>query len=132
MNSTGVMFTIIEASGKPKINYGMASTSSNMRWKDLRISALQPAFKSGMFSFVDHAFHINWKGDNEDMIETFFEDEYTKYPNSEHDDVLDAISRCVDLDVGVQMVGPDSEIVKRKEKKNFEIDYFSENIYQPY
>lgn len=133
MNSTGFTFTIIEASGKPKINYGMASTSSNMRFKDLRISVLQPAFKAGMFSFVDHAFHTNWRGDNEDMIETFFEEEYSKYPNSEHDDVLDVLSRCLDLDVGVQMTGPDKEVVKKKkESKEFSIDYYSNEIYQPY
>lgn len=132
MNSTGFSFTIIEASGKPKINYGMASTSSNMRFKDLRISVLQPAFKAGMFSFVDKAVHTNWRGDNEDMIETFFEEEYTKYPNSEHDDVLDVLSRCLDLDVGVQMTGPDKPVLKKKERKQFEIDYFSDDIYQPY
>lgn len=132
MNSTGFSFTIIEASGKPKINYGMASTSSNMRFKDLRISVLQPAFKAGMFSFVDKAVHTNWRGDNEDMIETFFEEEYTKYPNSEHDDVLDVLSRCLDLDVGVQMTGPDKPVLKKKERKHFEIDYFSDDIYQPY
>ena len=140
MNSTGSMFTIIEASGKPKINYGMASSSSNMKFKDLRISVLQPAFKAGMFRFVDHSYvgnnkgvWNNWRGDNEDTIESFFEDEYTKYPNSEHDDVLDTLSRCLDLDVGVQMTGPDDSIVKKKEKKKeFNIDYFSEEIYQPY
>ena len=134
MNSTGYMFTIIEASGKPKINYGMASTSSNMRFKDLRISVLQPAFKAGMFVFVDHAYHINWRGENEDMIETFFEEEYKKYPNSEHDDVLDVLSRPLDLDVGVQMTGLDDAYLKRKRESNKHkgIDYFSKETYQPY
>ena len=132
MNSTGFMFTIIEASGKPKINYGMASTSSNMRFKDLRISVLQPAFKSGIFHFVDHAYHVNWRGENEDMIQTFFEEEYMKYPNSEHDDVLDVLSRPLDLDVGVQMTGPDTNDNKKDERKPKGIDYFSKDTYQPY
>ena len=139
MNSTGTMFTIIEASGKPKINYGMASTSSNMKFKDLRISVLQPAFKAGMFRFVDHSYvgnnrdvWNNWRGENEDTIETFFEEEYTKYPNSEHDDVLDVLSRCLDLDVGVQMTGTDEYVPKRRKPAEFTIDYFSDDIYQPY
>lgn len=146
MNANGNMFTIIEASGKPRINFGMASNSSNMKFKDLRISVLQPAFKAGMFRFVDHSYvgfskgHVidnkpirNWRGEEEDTIETFFDEEYTKYPNSEHDDVLDALSRCLDLDVGVQMTGPDlTAELKPKKKGGFEIDYFSDEIYQPY
>jgi len=144
MNKNGNMFTIIEASGKPKINYGMASSSSNMKFKDLRISVLQPAFKAGLFRFVDHSYVgfakgkvidnvqvRNWRGDEEDTIESFFEDEYTKYPNSEHDDVLDTLSRCVDLDVGIQMVGPDMTVPVEKKAKN-PLDYYSTGIYQPY
>ena len=133
MNADGNMFTIIEASGKPKINYGMASTSSNIKYKDLRISVLQPAFKAGMFRFVDKSVWHNWRGDDEDTVKTFFEEEYTKYPNSEHDDVLDALSRCLDLDVGVQMVGPEDVVMKKAQRKSeFAIDYFSDDIYQPY
>ena len=145
MNSTGNRFTIIEASGKPKINYGMTSSSSNMKFKDLRISALQPAFKNGMFRFVEHSYvgfdkgHLiggepvlNWRGEQEDTISSFFEDEYTKYPNSEHDDVLDVLSRCVDLDVGVQMSGPDSVLDGKRPVLRANLDSFSKDVYQPY
>lgn len=145
MNSEGNRFTIIEASGKPKINYGMTSSSSNMKFKDLRISALQPAFKNGMFRFVEHSYVgfdkgatingepiLNWRGEQEDTIASFFEDEYTKYPNSEHDDVLDVLSRCVDLDVGVQMSGPDSVLDGRRQPLRANLDSFSKDVYQPY
>ena len=116
-----------------------------MKYKDLRISALQPNFRNGRFRFVDHSYvgfdkgHmiknkpvLNWRGEAEDTIESFFEDEYTKYPNSEHDDVLDVLSRCVDLDVGVQMEGPDSEEERKKMVLRANLDSFSQDVYQPY
>lgn len=135
MNQTGYHFTILEASGKPKINYGMTSVGSNLKYKDLRISALQPLLKQGKVSFVEGAIHENWKGEQEDMLNSFFEEEYAYYPNSKNDDVLDALSRIADLDVGAQLSGCDiNEIRRKKEKKKEEhtINYFSENRYQPF
>jgi hypothetical protein len=135
MNQTGYVFDILEASGKPKLNYGMTASGSNLKFKDLRISALQPSLKQGRHRFVDSAVHVNWKGKKEDMLATFFEEEYVKYPFGEHDDGLDAMCRVVDLDVGVQMVGIDMNEYLRKKKeaeKHKGINYFSKDTYQPY
>lgn len=134
MNRTGYVFDIIEASGKPKLNYGMTASGSNLKFKDLRISALQPSLKNGRHRFVDEAFHENWKKEKEDMLRSFFEQEYTKYPFSEHDDGLDAMSRSVDLDVGIQMVGVDlNDMLRRKSKsKRNPLDYYSRDTYQPF
>lgn len=135
MNQTGYVFDILEASGKPKLNYGMTASGSNLKYKDLRISAIQPTLKQGRHRFVDKAVHTNWKGDEEDMLASFFEEEYLKYPFGEHDDGLDAMCRSVDLDVGVQLVGYDmfGEMNRRNaEKKPKTLDYFSKETYQPY
>lgn len=135
MNQTGYVFDILEASGKPKLNYGMTASGSNLKFKDLRISALQPSLKQGRHRFVDSAVHVNWKGEKEDMLATFFEEEYVKYPFGEHDDGLDAMCRVVDLDVGVQMVGVDlNDLMRRKKEadRHKGINYFSKDTYQPY
>jgi len=146
MTSQSNFFTIIEASGKPKINYGMASNASNIKYKDLRISVLQPAFKNGLFRFVDHSYvgfpkgYVikdkevrNWRGDCEDTIETFLTEEYKNYPNTEHDDVLDVLSRCLDLDVGIQMEGYDPRKDRKKQKdRKKEFDWMAKDSYHPY
>lgn len=134
MNQTGYVFDILEASGKPKLNYGMTASGNNLKYKDLRISALQPTLKQGRHRFVNEAIHENWKGEKEDMLKTFFEEEYLKYPFGEHDDGLDAMCRSVDLDVGVQLVGIDFNDLRRKKeaKKTNSINYFSKEVYQPY
>lgn len=131
MNQTGYIFDILEASGKPKLNYGMTASGNNLKFKDLRISALQPSLKQGRHRFVDSAVHTNWKGDNEDMLASFFEEEYKNYPFAEHDDGLDAMCRCVDLDVGVQMVGLDLFMRQKKKEEIDPLDYHSKKIYQP-
>lgn len=132
MNQTGYIFDILEASGKPKLNYGMTASGNNLKYKDLRISALQPSLKQGRHRFVSEAIHTNWKGEKEDMLKTFFEEEYVKYPFGEHDDGLDAMCRSVDLDVGIQMVGIDLNDIRKKKPKPKGIDYFSKDTYQPY
>ena len=132
MNQTGYIFDILEASGKPKLNYGMTASGNNLKYKDLRISALQPSLKQGRHRFVSEAIHTNWKGEKEDMLKTFFEEEYVKYPFGEHDDGLDAMCRSVDLDVGIQMVGIDFNDIRKKKPKPKGIDYFSKDTYQPY
>ena len=134
MQQTGYMFQILEASGKPKINYGMTSGGSNLKYKDLRISALQPALKGKRIFFVEECIHKNWQGEDEDMLKSFFEQEYSYYPNSQNDDGLDCLSRIVDLDVGIQMVGIDPMDLRRRmqEKKKNTMDIFSKDAYQPY
>lgn len=132
MNELGNLFTIIEASGKPKINYGMASTGSNMKYKDLRISALVPLFRAGKIHFVDEDIHENYKHEMDNMVQTFIEEEYLKYPFSEHDDGLDCLSRIADLDVGVQLDGcVDDMFSKNKQNSRKSIDYYSKDIYHP-
>lgn len=129
----GNMFTIIEASGKPKINYGMASTGSNIKYKDLRISALVPLLKSGKVRFVESDYYTNYKGENDNMIQTFIEEEYLKYPYGDHDDGLDCLSRIADLDVGAQLAGYDERqnLLNAKKPKTKGIDYYSKDIYHP-
>ena len=135
----GNMFTIIEASGKPKINYGMASTGSNIKYKDLRISALVPLFKSGKIHFVEsdtpsnYKNGGNYKGENINMVQQFISDEYLNYPFGDHDDGLDCLSRIADLDVGAQLAGYDERqnLLSAKKQVKKGIDYYSKDIYHP-
>lgn len=114
-------FNIIKASGKPRLTYGTTGQNTS-KYKDLRIQALEPLLRAGKLVFADKAVHKNWQGENEDMLESFFTEEYDHYPLSHHDDGLDCLSRIADLETGPLISPPkvkeDEKSKKEKEKYN--------------
>lgn len=93
--------------------------------KNLRIEATQPLFEQGKFYFPKQIIHENWEGVNEDMLNSFFEQEYKTYPVGEHEDAFDSLSMVVNKKCTPYLVFPDPktehskfvEYLKSKQKK---------------
>lgn len=130
MRENKFYFTILEASGKPKLRYGVTG-GGNLKYKDIRIQALQPLLREGKIQFVEDCWHENWKGVNEDMLDTWFSEEYDYYPNSKNDDGLDSLSRLADLETGAIITFPSKrEPIKRNTRSVY--DPYSQKSYRPY
>jgi len=74
-----------------------------------RIGRLVPLFKEGRLLFPFNLYRTNSEGVEEDLVELFIEQEYCNYlvggGGCEHDDMLDALSRVLD----VELVWPSPE-----------------------
>ena len=60
--------------------------------KEQRILMLQSRLVSGQLYFCRTAKHINYKGELEDMMESFYRNEYSAYPLCNSDDTLDILA----------------------------------------
>ena len=60
--------------------------------KEQRILMLQSRLVSGQLYFCREAKHINYKGEVEDMVESFYRNEYSAYPLCNSDDTLDILA----------------------------------------
>lgn len=76
--------------------------------KGQRIEALEPLFREGRIWIPPHCWHVNWKGEREDMLSSFVNDEYLSYPFGAHDDGLDSLSRIADSSTSTLMAFPDA------------------------
>ena len=75
--------------------------------KEDRIRRLQPLFENGQVYFPREP--IMYEG--VDMVRTFIEDEYEAFPYCMHDDMLDAASRLLDVDMhAVVLPSSDSSV----------------------
>lgn len=74
--------------------------------KNLRIEALQPFFESGRIWFPKQIIHENWEGINEDMLASFFRDEYRTFPVGVHDDAIDSLSMMISKQCIPSMIFP--------------------------
>ena len=88
--------------------------------KESRIGALEPLFRSHRIWFPQETIHMNWKGEEENMIKTFVEEEYSMYPLASHDDGLDSLSRIADKETGQNMYFPDMLELQQKERMMLE------------
>lgn len=61
-----------------------------------RIRKLIPIFEQGRFYLPDTCIKTDYQGQTRDLIQTFINEEYSNFPVSLHDDMLDAIARIVD------------------------------------
>jgi predicted phage terminase large subunit-like protein len=64
--------------------------------KENRIRRLAPLFESHRIWLPKDHIIVNSRGESEDMIRSFIEDEYTVFPVTDHDDALDSLSRLED------------------------------------
>ena len=75
--------------------------------KGMRIEALIPVFEAGRIWFPEHCIHRNWEGRDEDMMQTFINDEYLAFPHMVHDDRLDDLANILHPDIAPLLHRPD-------------------------
>ena len=68
--------------------------------KNDRIRKLTPLFEQGRVFFKQHIDHIDAQGQSKNLGEVFLRDEFTQFPVSRHDDMLDCLARIVDPNLG--------------------------------
>lgn len=100
----------------------MAQESRNYRFdicpikstisKDLRIQTLSAPLENGKFYFPPSCYHTNWQGEREDMLDTFLNDEYDKYPFCAHDDAIDSLAMTQEKQVKDNSFFPSEEEAK--------------------
>jgi phage terminase large subunit-like protein len=83
MRQEGFYFNIIELAGT-KLS------------KEDRVARLIPAFEQGKVYLPEHLDYQDKDGKYLDLIKVFIEEEYLRFPFSQHDDMLDAASRIED------------------------------------
>jgi phage terminase large subunit-like protein len=66
-----------------------------------RIKRLVPSLEQGRWILPETLFRTNYEGKLEDLVEIYINDEYTSFPVSVHDDMLDCQSRIVETDMQV-------------------------------
>lgn len=66
-----------------------------------RIRRLIPLFETGRVYFPATIYRTNYEGKLVELVQSFVEEEYKAFPVGLHDDMLDALSRILDDDLGV-------------------------------
>ncbi len=69
--------------------------------KNERIKNLISYFKEGRILFPHSLTYTNLEGRTVDLVSDFIDEEYTKWPFGDHDDILDALSRMMDAKMGI-------------------------------
>ena len=122
-----------------RINYRFGIIPVN-QWveKGLRIESLIPILEAQRFYFPEKCVHKNWESMDEDMLASFFMDEYDTYPFCAHDDALDSLSLINHPHVSVHMSRPDfmsrEEAIyeKLKSKGITDLPFHEQEEYRPY
>lgn len=65
-----------------------------------RIRGLIPLFEQGRIYLPYSCFKTNYEGQVKDLVDIFLNEEYDAFPVPVHDDMLDAMSRIIDPDLG--------------------------------
>ena len=100
---------------------------SPIKWgdKEARIEKLMNKFEMGQVWLPSVCMHSNYEGRQEDMIKTFYMEEYLGYPGTPHDDGLDCLASANLLLTEKEIQAPVSTLsTKRGRKKDEpEADY---------
>jgi len=83
MDRENYRFHVVDLGGKVK--------------KEDRIRRLIPLFEQGRMLLPETCWKRNYEGENQDLTKIFINEEYLPFPVSHHDDMLDGLSRIVDL-----------------------------------
>ncbi len=67
-----------------------------------RIKRLVPIFEQGRMWFKGQIPYIDYEGKAHNLTDDFFKEEYCAFPVAAHDDMLDALNRIVESDLGAQ------------------------------
>lgn len=97
------------------------------KWGDkgARIEKLRNKFEYQQVYLPESCVHANFDGTNEDMISTFYYDEYLGYPTVMHDDALDCLSSANLLYTDGELQAPVNQTLSRKirEREALDDDY---------
>ncbi len=99
-------FPLTAATTVPRMKIDNRALPSGMKMKEARILALEPLFRQGMIIFADKIPYRTVEGKEVDIISRFTEEEYSRWPFSDHDDFFDALCRIADGETGASMVPP--------------------------
>jgi predicted phage terminase large subunit-like protein len=77
--------------------------------KEERIKRLIPDFEQGRIFLPNTLVKKDYEGKHENLIDIFVKEEYIQFPTSQHDDMLDALARIKDEDLGVTFPLAESE-----------------------
>lgn len=98
-------FELRAVTTRPRILADLRMSGTAM--KHQRILALEPYLKAHRIVLADSVVRTNYSGNQEDMMESFINQEYHNYPYGDHDDMLDSICRLADAETGPLMLFPD-------------------------
>lgn len=97
------------------------------KWGDkgARIEKLRNKFEYQQVYLPESCVHANFDGTNEDMVSTFYYDEYLGYPTVMHDDALDCLSSANLLYTDGELQAPVNQTLSRKirEREALDDDY---------
>lgn len=105
MKKKNIHFSIYAAKTRPLITIDPRLSASSGGTKAARIFALEPILRSFRLVVADQALQMTEHG-MENVMQTFIMDEYTAYPNTNHEDLLDALCRLADSETGAMMIFP--------------------------
>lgn len=88
---------------RDKYSFNITPLHDGLKKTD-RIEKLVPTFEQSRLLLPQHC-HKVVNDKNIDLVETFLREEYDLFPVAEHDDVLDAMSRIQDEDLGAVFPG---------------------------
>jgi predicted phage terminase large subunit-like protein len=96
-----------------------------------RIQRIVPLFEQHRFYLPRFLRFVDLQGKARDFIYEFIHDEYTTFPISSHDDMLDCISRVMDKELSVKV--PKEQFVETPKIYNpLEIRLRERNVYDPF
>jgi predicted phage terminase large subunit-like protein len=74
--------------------------------KNDRIRRLIPAFEQGRFYIPARHYFVDYQRKQRDLTREFIDEEYTKFPVGDHDDILDCFARIMDPELLVKFPQP--------------------------
>ena len=95
--------------------------------KDSRIEKLRNKFEIGQVYLPSQSIHKNYEGRMEDMVKTFYADEYLGYPGTPHDDGLDCLASANLLLTDKEIQAPMDSFKDRREK----VEEINDDSYDP-
>ncbi len=66
-----------------------------------RIGKLVPDFQAGKIYIPRQIMKVNYEGKMQNLVDIFIKEEYLSFPTPQHDDMLDALARIKDDELGV-------------------------------
>lgn len=104
MKENSYFFTITAATTKPRLRPDQRMAGEPLKMQ--RIMALEPLFREGRIIFCEDTTRRNWQGQLVNTTQYVIDNEYREFPNGDHDDFLDSLSRIADLDTGPMILFP--------------------------
>lgn len=116
MERENYRFNLI-ALGQPRV-MGQRRDGARVRareeGKDDRIRKLTPLFRAGRVWLPQHFHIVDHEGARRDMVQVFIEEEYLPWPVGVHPDMLDALARILDDELGAVFPSEAPKEVRRK------------------